>query len=167
MLPVVIGLIGIWAIFQALNPNFLTPRNLTNLVLQIAAMGTISARMVLVLLLGEIDLSAGSVSGLCAAVMAVLNVKSGMPASVAIGAGLLAGLAIGFLHGVIVTRFQVPSFVVTLAGFIGWQGALLYVLGGTGTVNLGDPGIIGLAGTFLPDASAGSWPWSVSPCTWA
>ena len=153
VLPVVVGLILIWAIFQALNPNFLTPRNLTNLVLQIAAMGTISAGIVLVLLLGEIDLSAGAVSGLCAAVMAVLNVKQGMPAGLAIGAGLLAGLLIGSLHGLIVTRFQVPSFVVTLAGFIGWQGALLYVLGDTGTLNLGDRGITGLAGTFLPVAA--------------
>ncbi len=152
VLPVIVGLILIWAIFQSLNPNFLTPRNLTNLVLQIAAMGTISAGIVLVLLLGEIDLSAGAVSGLCAAMMAVLNVKQGVPAGLAVGSGLLAGLVIGGLHGVIVTRFQVPSFVVTLAGFIGWQGALLYVLGDTGTVNLGDPGIIGLAGTFLPVA---------------
>src|ERR687886_2555347 len=62
-LPVIIGLVVIWAIFESQNPNFLTPRNLTNLVLQIAAMGLISAGIVLVLLLGEIDLSAGSVSG--------------------------------------------------------------------------------------------------------
>jgi D-xylose transport system permease protein len=119
-------------------------------MLQIAAMGTISAGLVLVLLLGEIDLSAGAVSGLCAGIMAVLNVKSGMPGGLAIVAGILAGLLIGLLHGLIVARFGVPSFVVTLAGFIGWQGALLYVLGSTGTVNLYDPVIVGLAGTFLP-----------------
>ena len=150
-LPVIIGLVVIWAIFQSQNQNFLTPRNLTNLVLQIAAMGLIAAGIVLVLLLGEIDLSAGSVSGLCAAVMAVLNVRNGQPAAVAILAGLVVGAAIGLLQGFWFTRFRVPSFVVTLAGLLGWLGALLYVLGSTGTVNLTDRGITGLANTFLPD----------------
>src|SRR5215472_11089014 len=74
-LPVILGIVLIWAVFWYLNPRFLTPLNLTNLVLQIAATGTISVGVVLVLLLGEIDLSVGSVSGLCAAIMAVLNVK--------------------------------------------------------------------------------------------
>ena len=150
-LPVVIGLVVIWTAFQILNPNFLTARNLTNLVLQIAAMGMISVGVVLVLLLGEIDLSAGAVSGLCAAVMAVLSVKLGVAAPVAITAGISVGLAIGLLQGFLLARFGVPSFVVTLAGLLGWQGALLYVLGETGTVNLTDPGITGLANTFLPE----------------
>src|SRR5919199_48639 len=149
-LPVVIGLAVIWLIFWRLNPNFLTPRNLTNLVLQIAAVGTISAGVVLVLLLGEIDLSVGAVSGLCAAVMAVLNVKNGQPAVIAVGGGLVVGMAIGVLHGFWFTRFHVPSFVVTLAGLLAWQGALLYVLGDTGTINLNDRGIVGLANTFFP-----------------
>ena len=150
-LPVIIGLIIIWAVFQSQNPNFLSARNLTNLMLQIAAMGTISVGIVLVLLLGEIDLSAGAVSGLCAAVVAVLNVKSGVPAAAAIAAGIAVGVAIGLLQGFLFTRFSVPSFVVTLAGQIGWQGALLYVLGETGTVNLTDRGIVGVANTFLPE----------------
>jgi D-xylose transport system permease protein len=149
-LPVIIGLAVIWLIFWRLNPNFLTPRNLTNLVLQIAAVGTISAGVVLVLLLGEIDLSVGAVSGLCAAVMAVLNVKNGQPAVIAVGGGLVVGMAIGVLHGFWFTRFHVPSFVVTLAGLLAWQGALLYVLGDTGTINLNDRGIVGLANTFFP-----------------
>jgi D-xylose transport system permease protein len=149
-LPVIIGLVVIWAIFESQNQNFLTPRNLTNLVLQIAAMGTIASGIVLVLLLGEIDLSAGAVSGLCAAVMAVLNVKNEQPAAVAIAAGIVIGAAIGLLQGFWFTRFRVPSFVVTLAGLLGWQGVLLQVLGSTGTVNLTDRGIIGLANTFLP-----------------
>jgi D-xylose transport system permease protein len=152
-LPVIIGLVVIWAVFASLNPNFLTPRNLTNLVLQIAAMGTISVGIVLVLLLGEIDLSAGAVSGLCGAVMAVLNVKQGMPAAVAVAAGILVGVAIGLFQGFWVTRFRIPSFVVTLAGFLAWTGALLYVLGETGTVNLTDRGIVGLANTFLPEVA--------------
>jgi D-xylose transport system permease protein len=149
-LPVIIGLVVIWAIFWRLNPNFLSPRNLTNLVLQIAAMGTISVGVVLVLLLGEIDLSVGAVSGLCAAVMAVLNVKNGQPAVLAIGAAIGVGVLIGLLQGFWFTRFNVPSFVVTLAGLLAWQGALLYVLGDTGTVNLNDRTIVGLANTFFP-----------------
>ena len=138
----------IWIIFQSQNDRFLTSFNLTNLVLQIAAVGTISIGVVLVLLLGEIDLSVGAVSGLAAAVMAVLNVKHGWGPVPAIAAGLLTGTAIGMLNGFFVTRFQIPSFVVTLAGLLAWQGALLLVLGDTGTVNLTDPTITGLAGTF-------------------
>jgi D-xylose transport system permease protein len=138
----------IWIIFQSQNDRFLTAFNLTNLVLQIAAVGTISIGVVLILLLGEIDLSVGAVSGLAAAVMAVLNVKHGWAPVPAIGAGLATGAAIGLLNGFFVTRFDIPSFVVTLAGLLAWQGALLLVLGGTGTVNIGDATITGLTGTF-------------------
>jgi len=138
----------IWIIFQSQNDRFLTSFNLTNLVLQIAAVGTISVGVVLILLLGEIDLSVGAVSGLAAAVMAVLSVKHGWAPVPAIVAGLLTGSAIGLLNGFFVTRFNIPSFVVTLAGLLAWQGALLKVLGSTGTVNLNDPTITGLTGTF-------------------
>jgi D-xylose transport system permease protein len=142
----------IWIIFQSQNDRFLTSFNLTNLVLQIAAVGTISIGVVLILLLGEIDLSVGAVSGLAAAVMAVLNVKHGWGPVPAICAGLATGAAIGLLNGFFVTRFDIPSFVVTLAGLLAWQGALLLVLGGTGTVNLSDPTITGLTGTFYGSA---------------
>lgn len=149
-LPVIVGLIVIWAIFYTASDGiFLTPFNLVNLTLQMAAVGSISVGIVLVLLLGEIDLSAGVVSGLCAAVMAVLSVKQGLPPQLAVGMGLLTGAAVGALHGVWTTFFGIPSFIVTLAGLIGWQGALLQVLGRTGTINLKDPFIIGLAGTFF------------------
>jgi D-xylose transport system permease protein len=154
-LPVVVGLVVIWTIFQIASDGvFLRPFNLVNLTLQMAATGTISIGLVLVLLLGEIDLSAGVVSGLCAAVMAVLNVRFGLPAPAAIALGLLTGMAVGALHGVWITRFGIPSFVVTLAGLIAWQGALLLVLGKTGTVNLRDPLITALAGTFLTGPAA-------------
>jgi D-xylose transport system permease protein len=142
----------IWIIFQTQNDRFLTAFNLTNLVLQIAAVGTISIGVVLILLLGEIDLSVGAVSGLAAAVMAVLNVKHGWAPVPAICAGLATGAAIGLLNGFFVTRFEIPSFVVTLAGLLAWQGALLLVLGGTGTVNIGDATITGLTGTFYGSA---------------
>jgi D-xylose transport system permease protein len=151
-LPILVGLVFIWMIFQSANDKFLTPLNLTNLMLQIAAMGTISAGLILVLLLGEIDLSAGVVSGLCAAVMAVLSVKQGVPGPLAMLAGIATGAGIGLLQGIWITKLRVPSFIVTLAGNLGWQGALLYVLGNTGTVNLRDKFILSLAGTFFPPA---------------
>jgi D-xylose transport system permease protein len=138
----------IWLIFQTQNSNFLTAFNLTNLVLQIAGVGTISIGVTLVLFLGEIDLSVGAVSGLAAAVMAVLNTKHGWAPIPAIGAALVVGAAIGTLNGFFVTRFGIPSFVVTLAGLLAWQGALLQVLGSTGTINLTNPTIVGLANTF-------------------
>jgi len=152
---VVIALIVIWAIFTIANSNFLTATNLVNLSLQIAATGTISVGVVLVLLLGEIDLSVAIVSGLCAAIMAVLNVNHGWAAIPAIAAGVGAGAAIGLFQGSVVTRFGIPSFVVTLAGLIGWQGVLLWVLGSTGTVNITDPTIVDLAGEFF--SGAGAW----------
>lgn len=148
-LPVILGLVLIWAVFDYLNPNFLSPRNLTNLTVQIADIGIVSVGIVLVLLLGEIDLSVGSVYGLGSAVMAVLSVKQGWPTAPAIGAGILTGTAIGTFHGFFFTRFRIPSFVVTLAGLLTWFGAQLHVLGETGTINLTDPTITQLAGSFF------------------
>src|SRR4051812_36212082 len=141
----------IWIIFETQNSNFLHAFNLTNLVLQIAGVGTISIGITLILLLGEIDLSVGAVSGLAAAVMAVLNVKHGWGPIPSILAGLAVGAGIGTLNGFFVTRFNIPSFVVTLAGLLAWQGALLQVLGNTGTINLTDDKIVGLANTFYSD----------------
>jgi D-xylose transport system permease protein len=148
-LRVLIVLALIWTYFTLANDRFLTAVNLTNLALQIAAIGTVSVGVVLVLLLGEIDLSVGAVSGLCAAIVAVLSVKHGWNPYLALLAGLGIGALIGLFQGVIVAWLSIPSFVVTLAGFLGWQGALLWVLGTTGTVNLTDPAITNLAGTFL------------------
>ncbi|TMC15413.1 MAG: sugar ABC transporter permease [Chloroflexi bacterium] len=149
MLPVILGLVLIWAVFQFLNPNFLSPRNLSNLLVQIADIGTIAVGIVLVLLLGEIDLSVGSVSGLAASVMAVLNLKRGVPAPVAIAAGIATGAVIGLIQGSWFARFRIPSFVVTLAGLLGWLGVQLLVLGETGTLNLLNPQIVNLAGNYL------------------
>jgi D-xylose transport system permease protein len=151
-LPVIIGIVIIWVIFFLLNDRFLSPLNVTNLVLQMAGAGTIAVGITLVLLLGEIDLSVAQVSGLAAAIMAVINVNQGMSGPIAILSALLAGLAIGLFNGFWVTRFRVPSFVVTLAGFLGWQGLQLYVLGSTGTINISDASITFLARDFLPEA---------------
>jgi D-xylose transport system permease protein len=153
-LRVLLALVVIWAVFAIANSNFLTSTNLVNLSLQIAATGTISVGVVLVLLLGEIDLSVGIVSGLCAGIMAVLNVNHGWEAIPAIAAGIGAGAAIGLFQGSVVTRFGIPSFVVTLAGLIGWQGVLLWVLGDTGTVNITNQTIVDLAGEFFSGATA-------------
>jgi D-xylose transport system permease protein len=153
-LRVVIGLALIWVIFQSQNDRFLSAENLTNLMLQITGIALISIGIVYVLLLGEIDLSVGAVSGLAAAVMAVLNVKHGWNPYLAIGAAIAVGLAIGLLQGFLFSRFGVPSFVVTLAGLLAWQGALLQVLGSTGSINITDPKITGLANTFYDGATA-------------
>src|SRR4051794_13812991 len=142
----------IWIIFQTQNSNFLSSFNITNLMLQISAVGMISIGITLILLLGEIDLSVGAVSGLCAAVMAVLNVKHGWGPVPSILAALAVGAVIGALNGFFVTQFGIPSFVVTLAGLLAWQGALLRVLGDTGTVNINDSTILGLTGHFFGDA---------------
>jgi D-xylose transport system permease protein len=151
-LRVLVTLGVIWVIFAIAHDRFLTPVNLTNLALQAVAVATISVGVVLVLLLGEIDLSVGAVSGLAAAITAVLSVKHGWPAVLALAAGIAAGAAIGTFQGTVATRLEIPTFVVTLAGLLAWQGAQLRVLGSTGTINITDPTITGLTGTFYSDA---------------
>ncbi|HEU5252768.1 MAG TPA: sugar ABC transporter permease [Solirubrobacterales bacterium] len=148
---VVLGLVVIAVIFQVQEDRFLSAENLTNLMLQITTIGLISVGVVYVLLLGEIDLSVGAVSGLSAAVMAVLSAKHGWNAYLAIAAGIAVGAAIGCLQGSLFSRFVVPSFVVTLAGLLAWEGALLQVLGQTGSLNITDPKITGLANIFYSD----------------
>jgi D-xylose transport system permease protein len=150
-LRVVLALIVIWAIFYIQEERFLSSVNLTNLVLQATAVGLVALGITLVLLLGEIDLSVGAVSGLCAALMAVLIEKEGWSPYLGIAAGVLAGTAIGLFQGSVWTRFGIPSFVVTLAGLLAWPGAQLEVLGETGTVNLTDPKVTGLVSTFYSD----------------
>ena len=152
-LRVLVVLAVIWAIFQSQEDRFLTATNLTNLLLQITAIGLVSVGVVLVLLLGEIDLSVGAVSGLCAAVMGVLSVKHGWSPYLAVAAAVAVGAAIGTFQGSIFTTFGIPSFVVTLAGLLAWQGAQLEVLGTTGTLNITDPKITGLTSTFYEGAT--------------
>jgi D-xylose transport system permease protein len=151
-LRVVLALVVIWAVFYFQEERFLSSVNLTNLTLQMTAVGLVSVGVVLVLLLGEIDLSVGAVSGLCSAIMAVLAVKHGWSPYLAIAAGVAAGTVIGLFQGTMFTRFGIPSFVVTLAGLLAWPGAQLEVLGETGTVNITDPKIVGLTSTFYSDA---------------
>jgi D-xylose transport system permease protein len=150
-LRVVLILGVIWVIFYVQEDRFLSSVNLTNLVLQATAVGLVAVGVTLVLLLGEIDLSVGAVSGLCASIMAVLIEKEGWSPYLGIAAAVLAGTAIGLFQGSVFTRFAIPSFVVTLAGLLAWPGAQLEVLGETGTVNITNSKVTGLTSTFYSD----------------
>src|SRR4051795_5834712 len=112
-LPVIGALVVIAIVFGSLNDHFLSAENLTNLALQMAATGTISLGVIMVLLLGEIDLSVGSVSGLCATIMTIMHVKQGWNPLAAILVALAAGAGIGLIHGLMFTKLRMPSFVVT------------------------------------------------------
>ena len=135
-LPVIIGLVLIWTVFQALNPVFLSSTNLVNLTMQCAAIGTIALGIVMVLLVGEIDLSVGSVAGLAAAVLAVAFVQLQWNLALALAAAVGAGALVGLLYGFLYTRFGLPSFVITLAGLLGFLGLQLWILGANGSINL-------------------------------
>jgi ABC-type xylose transport system permease subunit len=135
-LPVVIGLVLIAIVFQVLNPNFLSANNLVNLTLQAAPIGVIAIGVVLVLLLGELDLSIGSVSGLASAILGVGMVRLQWPILLAIVVAIAAGAAIGLFYGFLFTRFGVPSFVITLAGLLGFLGLQLALLGPEGSINI-------------------------------
>jgi D-xylose transport system permease protein len=150
-LPIVIGLIIIAIVFQSQNDRFLTAGNFVNLILQSAPFAILAMGIVFVLLLGEIDLSIGFVSGVAGVLTAVLLTPDGnaVATPVAIAVALAAGLAIGLLHGLIITKVGVPSFVVTLAGLLAWNGVVLLLIGSRGTVILQDDFTIGLANDFL------------------
>jgi D-xylose transport system permease protein len=127
-LPAVAGLIVLCAAFALARPNFLTPINIANLFTQGAPITVIAMGLVFVLLLGEIDLSAGFTSGVCAAVLAILLTNDGWPWYAAVGASIATGVAIGFLLGFLVAKVGIPSFVVTLAAFLAFQGVVLKLL---------------------------------------
>ncbi|WP_262269679.1 sugar ABC transporter permease [Microvirga yunnanensis] len=135
-LPVVVGLAIIWTVFQSLNPVFLAPNNLVNLLFDCSTVGVIALGIVCILIVGEIDLSVGSVSGFASALIGVLWVNQGWPVAIAILAALVFGVLIGALYAVLFNRFGMPSFVVTLAGLLSILGLQLYLLGSTGSINL-------------------------------
>ena len=151
-IPVVIGLIIIWTVMQVLNPVFLSSTNLVNLLLESAPVGVIALGVVCVLLVGQIDLSVGSISGLSGAVMAVLYVGRHMPAWVAVLAAAAAGLLIGVLYSQIFNRLGIPSFVISLGGLLTFLGVQLWVLGPDGSINLPfDSGLVTFAQlAFVP-----------------
>ena len=135
-LPVVVGLVVIWTVFTIINPIFLSPNNLVNLLFDCATVGVISLGIVCVLMLGEIDLSVGSMSGVGSALLGVLWVNQGVPLFFAIGAALCVGAAIGVIYALLRTKMGMPSFVSTLAGLLALLGFQLFLLGSTGSINL-------------------------------
>ncbi len=149
--PVVLALILIGAFFEIRDSHFLNSQNLTNLVLQIGTIGTLGLASVLVLLIGEIDLSLGVVSYTCAAVTGVLSVNHGWSAIPALLAGLAVGALIGLVNGIFVAIVRVPSFVVTLAGLLAYQGVVSALLFPQTSLIIIDPYVANIATSYLPD----------------
>jgi D-xylose transport system permease protein len=135
-LPVIAGLIIIWTVFTSLNPVFLSANNLVNLLFDCSTVGVISLGIVCVLLVGEIDLSVGSMSGFASAIVGMLWVNEGWPVIPAILVAIAVGAAIGALYALLLNRLGMPSFVSTLAGLLAILGMQLYVLGSSGSINL-------------------------------
>jgi D-xylose transport system permease protein len=135
-LPVIVGLAINWTVFTSLNPIFLTSNNLVNLLFDCSTVGVISLGIVCVLMLGEIDLSVGSMSGVGSALIGVLWVNQGVPLLLAIAAALALGAFMGTMYALLRTRLGMPSFVSTLAGLLALLGLQLYMLGSTGSINL-------------------------------
>jgi D-xylose transport system permease protein len=140
ILPVVGGLLLVSVIFQSLNSQFLTAGNLVNLLVQAAVFSVLAMAEIYALLLGEIDLSIGFVAALGGVVLAELLKPSGLdwPWWAAIVVAVLVCAAIGVLQGSIITRLGLPSFVVTLAGLLFWEGLTLKILGNGGSVLISD-----------------------------
>ena len=135
-LPVVVGLVIIWSVFGYLNPIFLSSNNLVNLLFDCSTVGVIALGIVCVLMVGEIDLSVGSISGFASATLGTLWVNHGWPVALAILAAIIFGGIIGSVYALLYNRLGMPSFVSTLAGLLAILGMQLYVLGSTGSINL-------------------------------
>jgi D-xylose transport system permease protein len=154
-LPAILGLIVLCLIFGVARDTFFSALNFANLFSQGAQVIFIAMGLVFVLLLGEIDLSAGYTSGVCGAIMAILLTNHGWPWYGAIPAAMVTGLVIGFVLGALVSKMGIPSFVVTLAAFLGFQGVLLVLLSGGKNVSVSDPFVVGLANKNVPV----TWSW--------
>ncbi|MGV9877896.1 sugar ABC transporter permease [Streptomyces sp. NPDC003006] len=154
-LPVVIGLIVIAVVFQLKNDHFLDASSLANIAVFTSGLGIMAVGIVFVLLLGEIDLSVGSVAGMGAAVWAVLSVTHGLNDWLAVVLAILAGLVIGAVHGFFFAKIGVPAFVVTLAGFLGWSGLQIWLMGGEGSINTPEGSVVeDLTGHFFAEKGA-------------
>jgi D-xylose transport system permease protein len=150
-LPAIFGLVVLIVLFYALRPEtFLSKFNIANLLVQALPVTILAMGLVFVLLLGEIDLSAGVASGACAAVMAKLLVDSGQNWVVAVLAAAVTGLVIGAVIGALVAMVRIPSFVVSLGFFLGLQGIALKLIGEGGTVPVHDKVIYALANNYMP-----------------
>ena len=150
-LPAVLGLVALVIVFSVLRPDrFTNSLNFANLIHQAAAVIVIAMGLVFVLLLGEIDLSAGYTAGTCAAVVGIFATRHSQPWPVAVLAGLATGLVIGFAIGSLVARLGIPSFVVTLAAFLGLQGVLLKSIGEGGTISIRNSFLLAINNDDLP-----------------
>lgn len=155
-LPIILGLVAIVAFFYSKNENYLSAGNFTNLMTQMAGVTTIAIGVVFVLLLGEIDLSIGYVSGVAGVVVAQLQIPDEswqVKGVVAIGIAITVTALIGGVQGGFVAFLGIPSFVVTLAGLLFWQGVILYVIGGAGVIVIEDTTINNLANYFFSDTA--------------
>ncbi|HET8618950.1 MAG TPA: hypothetical protein VFM27_08310 [Acidimicrobiales bacterium] len=162
-LPIIVGLVVIAIVFGTLDDTFYVERNFTNLLLQMAAMSTIAIGVVFVLLIGEIDLSVAYVSAVGGVTMTLLLRPDGSnwPWWAAIGFGLLVTTLIGLVQALVITKAGVPSFVVTLAGLLIWNGVVLILTtqySTSGTIRIQDDTVVGIANDFLSDA----WGWAVA-----
>ncbi|MGH2512267.1 MAG: ABC transporter permease subunit, partial [Candidatus Limnocylindrales bacterium] len=149
ILPVAVALVAVLVVFTVVSPNhvFLSPKNLVNLFDQSAVFIVLAVGEGFVLLLGEIDLSIGYVAAIGGIVAAnLVQPGSSWPWWVAIIAGLLACAGVGAIHGFLITRLGMPSFVVTLAGYLFWFGVMLILLGNSGGV--------GITSSIRPDQQA-------------
>ena len=149
--PVILALLAIWAYFGVTEPAFLSPRNFYNLFMQSAVVGTLAVGITVVLLLGDIDLSAAATAGASAALMAVLLV-AGVPGPIACLCAIALGALLGTTQGLLTAYVGIPSFVVTLAGLLGFQGLMLKILGVNGAINMRDPFVRGITTVTLSPA---------------
>ncbi len=151
-LPAILGLIILVVLFSLLRPTFFTPLNFANFFSQAALVIILAMGLIFVLLLGEIDLSAGVTSGVSAAILAVLMEKNGVAWPIAIGAAMLSGVLIGLFIGFLVARIGIPSFVVTLALFLAFQGLVLVIIGEGGNIRITSPVVLAIQNSNLPPA---------------
>jgi D-xylose transport system permease protein len=154
-LPAVLGLVVLCIAFGSMSNVFLTPGNFANLLTQAAAVIVIAMGLVFVLLLGEIDLSAGYTAGVSGAVLVILITNQGQPWYVALIASIAVGVLLGFFLGTLVARLGIPSFVVTLAAFLAFQGILLLLAGEGGTIRVEDETILAVQNSNI--SPIGSW----------
>ncbi|MFI2752984.1 sugar ABC transporter permease [Cellulomonas sp. P22] len=150
-LPAILALAVLAGVFVLLKPQtFPSVLNIANLFQQGAVVATIAMGLVFVLLLGEIDLSAGFASGVCGAVLAVTLRDFGWPWYAALATAILTGVAIGLMLGLLVARVGIPSFVATLAAFLAFQGIVLLIIGAGGNVPVTDPVILAIQNKNVP-----------------
>ena len=141
-LPALLGLFVLCIVFGTQSSVFLTPGNLANLLTQAAAVIVIAMGLVFVLLLGEIDLSAGYAAGVCGALLVIMITEMDYPWYLAFPISVFAGILLGGVIGYLVAQLKIPSFVVTLATFLAFQGLLLLLVGEGGTIRIEDPVIL-------------------------